>query len=179
MSGFNGGGTTPLRDPGAHNKNGSRDSEIHRHRIEIENMASLAMGHLPSQILITRDQRGVADALSAKLQSLGVRSIFVDEGRNEEIRNVDTALIHLAPLGRRGDTGQRPGPIGMGHIDTFVWKDFDTNSDLQFQTFVTVSALDGAHGFSGGDLNSAAAGAHGVAMSYGRERPNVIIRQSI
>ena len=121
VSGFNGGESTLSRDPGAHNKNGPHDlPEIHRHRVEIENMAPLAMGHLPSQILITRDQRGVADALSAKLQSLGVSSIFVDEGGNEEIRNVDTALIHLAPLDAEGTLASDPDPIGMGHIDTFA-----------------------------------------------------------
>jgi NAD(P)-dependent dehydrogenase (short-subunit alcohol dehydrogenase family)/acyl carrier protein len=177
VSGFNGGETTLPRKPGAQNKNDSYDfPEIHRHRIEIENMAPLAMGNLPSQILITRDQRGVADALSLKLQPLGVSPIFVDEGGNEEIRNVDTAVIHLTPLDAEGTLTSDPDPLGWAVSTHSLLKDFDTNADLQFQTFVTVSALDGAHGFSGGDLNSAAAGAHGVAMSYGRERPNVTIR---
>jgi 3-oxoacyl-(acyl-carrier-protein) synthase/acyl carrier protein/NAD(P)-dependent dehydrogenase (short-subunit alcohol dehydrogenase family) len=177
VSGFNGGETTLPRKPGAQNKNDSYDfPEIHRHRIEIENMAPLAMGNLPSQILITRDQRGVADALSLKLQPLGVSPIFVDEGGNKEIRNVDTAVIHLTPLDAEGTLTSDPDPLGWAVSTHSLLKDFDTNADLQFQTFVTVSALDGAHGFSGGDLNSAAAGAHGVAMSYGRERPNVTIR---
>jgi 3-oxoacyl-(acyl-carrier-protein) synthase/acyl carrier protein/NAD(P)-dependent dehydrogenase (short-subunit alcohol dehydrogenase family) len=177
VSGFNGGETTLPRNPGTQNKNDSYDfPEIHRHRIEIENMAPLAMGNLPSQILITRDQRGVADALSLKLQPLGVSPIFVDEGGNEEIRNVDTAVIHLTPLDAEGTLTSDPDPLGWAVSTHSLLKDFDTNADLQFQTFVTVSALDGAHGFSGGDLNSAAAGAHGVAMSYGRERPNVTIR---
>jgi 3-oxoacyl-(acyl-carrier-protein) synthase/acyl carrier protein/NAD(P)-dependent dehydrogenase (short-subunit alcohol dehydrogenase family) len=177
VSGFNGGETTLPRNPGTQNKNDSYDfPEIHRHRIEIENMAPLAMGNLPSQILITRDQRGVADALSLKLQPLGVSPIFVDEGGNKEIRNVDTAVIHLTPLDAEGTLTSDPDPLGWAVSTHSLLKDFDTNADLQFQTFVTVSALDGAHGFSGGDLNSAAAGAHGVAMSYGRERPNVTIR---
>ena len=177
VSGFNGGETTLLHDSGNYSKNDSHDPpEIHRHIIEIENMAPLEMGHLPSQILITRDQRGVADALSATLQSLGITPIFVDVGGNEGIRNVDTALIHLTPLDAEGTLVSDPDPLGWTVSTHSLLKDFDTNPDLQVQTFVTVSALDGAHGFSGRDLNSAAAGAHGVAMSYGRERPNVTIR---
>ena len=123
--------------------------EIHRHSIEIENMASLSMGHLPSQILITRDRRGVADALSATLQSLGTSHIFVGEGENEAIRNVDTVLIHLAPLDAEGTLTSDPEPLGWALSTHSLLKDFDTNPDVQVQTFVTVSALDGAHGFHG------------------------------
>ena len=177
VSGFNGEGTTPLRDPRKHIKNDSHDPpEVHRHRIEIENMAPLEMGPLPSQILITRDQRGVADAISEILRSMGTTPIFVDGSGNEGIRNVDTALIHLTPLDAEGTLASDPNPLGWATSTHSLLKDFDINPDLQVQTLVTVSALDGAHGFSGMNLNSAAAGTHGVAMSYGRERPNVMVR---
>ena len=177
VSGFDARETTPVHDPGIPAKDEPQTPpEIHRHSIEIENMASLSMGHLPSQILITRDRRGVADALSATLQSLGTSHIFVGEGENEAIRNVDTALIHLAPLDAEGTLASDPEPLGWALSTHSLLKDFDTNPDVQVQTFVTVSALDGAHGFHGRGLNSAAAGIHGVAMSYGRERPKVSIR---
>ena len=129
--------------------------------------AAPAEDPLPERVLITRDQLGVADALSRRLTRLG-HSVVVSDLAAPAAAPVAGigAVIHLA--------GLVPGPAldGAGSWDSLLWS--QRLARTYPGAFVVATAQDGKLGTAAGTLLGAALAGHAKALA--RERTDELVK---
>jgi 8-amino-7-oxononanoate synthase len=124
---------------------------------------------LPAQVLITRDQLGVAEALAGRLEQLGhsvtVADLDTPAGTAAAARPTG-AVVHLA--------GLVPGPAlsGDGSWDALLWS--QRLARAHSGPFVVGTAQDGKLGTTAGTLLGAALAGHAKALA--RERSEELVK---
>ena len=155
---------------------GSEDVTIHRHTISTEIMGPLKMGEIPPVVFLTQDEHGISGVIAEKLTNLGSKPEVIDENYLFEAKHKDACVIYLSGVSSTNDLQSDPDPLSWT-VETYrLLKKLDALPSGSIKKIVTVTSMDGAHGFNGGTYNSSVAGIHGAVMSYGRERNNVDIR---